>query len=271
MKKYIKYSLILIQCIIISKAVIAQDNPSDLTQNSIELEAYLDIYYSYDFARPESYQKQLYFYNYNRQNSFQLNLGYLKVKWLREKYRANLVLQAGTYAEDNYTAEPGLLKHVFEANAGLALNSKNTFWLDVGIFSSHIGFESANAFDNWTLTRSLAAENSPYYLSGLKMSYDVTPRFQLTSLVCNGWQRIQKVAGNSLLSFGTQVKITPKEGWLINWSSFIGTDDPDSLRRMRYFNNFYAQMQYSKAWSVILGMDLGFQQVSKGVQISKLG
>lgn len=261
MKNYIKYIFTLLKCIFLCHSMIAQENQYILKQNLIDLEAYMDIYYSYDFARPVTSQKQSYFYNYNRQNSFQLNLGYLKLKCLQEKYRANVALQAGTYVEDNYAAEPAILKHVLEANIGLSLNSKNTLWLDAGIFASHIGLESAIAFDNWNLTRSLLAENSPYYLSGLKLSYDLTPRIQLSGLVCNGWQRIEKVAGNSLASFGTQVKIAPLEDWLFNWSSFIGTDDPDSLRRMRYFNNFYAQMPIHKNLKLIFGFDLGFQQI----------
>lgn len=47
-------------------------------------------------------------------------------------------------------------------------------WLDAGIYPSHIGLESAVGKDNRTLTRSLAAENSPYYESGARITY-VTP------------------------------------------------------------------------------------------------
>ncbi len=36
---------------------------------------------------------------------------------------------------------------------------------------SHIGFESAVGSDCWNLTRSILAENSPYFESGIKLNY----------------------------------------------------------------------------------------------------
>ena len=49
----------------------------------------------------------------------------------------------------------------------------------------------------------------------------------------------------------------------MNWSTFIGTDDPDSIRRMRYFNNLYGQIQVTKKIGLIAGFDFGAQQKSK--------
>jgi hypothetical protein len=101
-----------------------------------------------------------FYFNHNRHNEFNLNLGFVKLGLEHSKYRANLALQTGTYSNDNYSAEPGLLKNIFEANVGLSLNKKNNLWIDAGVFASHIGFESAISTDNLTMTRSLLAENS---------------------------------------------------------------------------------------------------------------
>ncbi|CAM3726214.1 Porin [Pontibacter korlensis] len=165
---------------------------------------------------------------------------------------------------DNYAAEEEFLRHVFEANVGVALSSKGNLWLDAGIFGSHIGFESAISTDNFTLTRSLLAENSPYYLAGAKVSYSPTSSWTLAVLVTNGWQRIRRVSGNSLPSFGTQVNYTPNDQVALNWSTFIGTDDPDRFRRMRYFNNLCGQFSLNERLSLIAGFDIGAQQESKG-------
>lgn len=236
---------------------------SDSTWNQkpkIKFSGFLDVFYAYDFNQPQTDFRQTFFYNHNRHNEFNLNLGILKASIEHTKYRANLAMQAGTYSNDNYAAEPGLLKNVFEANVGISLNKKNNLWLDAGIFSSPIGFESAISIDNWTLTRSLCAENSPYYLSGAKLTFNPNDKWELAALICNGWQHIQKVSGNSLPSFCTQVKYTPSEKYTLNWSTFIGTDDPDSTRRMRYFNNFYGQFQLTKKFGLITGFDIGTQQ-----------
>jgi len=240
---------------------------SDTTKKAMPVigwSGYVDVFYAYDFNQPKTDYRQTFFYNHNRHNEFNLNFGFIKLSVQHEKYRANIALQAGTYAADNYANEPGLLKNVFEANAGISLNKKNNLWFDAGIFASHIGFESAISLDNYTLTRSIQAENSPYYLSGAKLTYAPNQNVELATLICNGWQHIQKVKGNSLPSFGTQLKLIPIEKMTLNWSTFIGTDDPDTNRRMRYFNNLYVQLQITNKLALISGFDIGIQQRSKG-------
>jgi hypothetical protein len=113
------------------------------------------------------------------------------------------------------------------------------------------------------LTRSILAENSPYYLSGAKLTFNPNDKWEFVALICNGWQRIKRITGNSLASFGTQIKFTPSDKITFNWSTFIGTDDPDTTRRMRYFNNFYGQLMLSDKLGLIVGFDIGAQQKIK--------
>lgn len=208
--------------------------------------------------------RQPFLYNHNRHNEFNLNLGLVKLSIENPKYHANFALQTGTYANDNYAAEPGVLKNIFEANIGISLNKSNSLWFDVGILPSHIGFESAISMDNFTLTRSLLAENSPYFLTGAKITYNSpNNEWLIAGLIVNGWQRIQRLEGNSLPSFGTQLTFTPNSKVSLNWSAFIGTDDPDIMRRMRFFNNFYGQFQIANNFQMIMGFDIGIQQQSK--------
>jgi hypothetical protein len=230
------------------------------TVPTLSVSGFVDIFYAYDFNRHATDYRQPFLFNHNRHNEFNLNLGLLQLSAKQAKYRGNLAIQAGTYAEDNYAAEQDLLKHVFEANAGISLNKQNTLWLDAGIFGSHIGFESAISTENLTLTRSLLAENSPYFLTGAKLSYEPNSNWLFAMLITNGWQRIRKVQGNSLPSFGTQVSYSSTDNFVLNWSTFIGTDDPDASRRMRYFNNFYGQFFITPCFTITAGFDIGFQQ-----------
>lgn len=243
-----------------SQPVFAQSDTTHNQRPEVSVAGFVDVFYAYDFNRPQSNFRQPFLYNHNRHNEYNLNLGFVKVAVKNLKYRANLAIQAGTYANDNYVSEPGVLKNLFEANAGFSLNKKNNLWLDAGIFGSHLGIESAISIDNWTLTRSLFAENSPYYLSGAKLTYNPNPKWELAAVMCNGWQRIQRVQGNSMPSFGTQIKITASEKMMVNWSTFIGTDDPDATRRMRYFSDLYGQFLISDKVGFIAGFDIGAQQ-----------
>ncbi len=224
----------------------------------------MDTYYAYDFNKPARDYRLPFIYNHNRHNEFNLNLGLLKVEVEHAKYRATLALQAGTYAQDNYAAEQDMLKPVYEAHAGVALNQGSTLWLDAGILPSNLGFESAISTENPTLTRSLLAENSPYFLAGARLSYAPDSKWYVAALVSNGWQRIQRVPGNSLLSFGTQLSYSPTASTLLNWSTFIGTDSPDAARKMRYFNDFYAKFALADRLHFIAGFDVGFEQKQKG-------
>lgn len=224
---------------LISYSGIAQQLDTLEKPGVIKLLVFSDVFYVYDFGKPMANQRQAFFYNHNRHQEVNLNLGLLSFSLEQKRYRANLALQTGTYANDNYEAEPGLLKNIFQANIGISLNRENSLWLDAGIMPSHIGFESAISADNYTLTRSILAENSPYFLSGVKLTANLIEKWEMAVLMVNGWQRIQKLTGNSLPSFGTQINYHSSDKFQINWSTFIGTDDPDSTRRMRYFNNFY--------------------------------
>ena len=171
--------------------VIGQDSTGILT-----VSGYAELYYQYDFNKPSDNNRPGFVYSHNRHNEFNLNLGFVKAGYSADRVRANLAIGAGTYMNANYAAEPGVLKNVYEANAGIKLGKKN-LWLDAGIFPSHIGFESAIGKDCRTLTRSIAADNTPYYEAGAKLSYGSPDgKWSLTALALNGWQRIKRMDGN---------------------------------------------------------------------------
>ena len=234
-------------------------------KGKIELSAYIETYYLFDINNPKSGNRPSFIYSHNRHNEFAVNLALIKVNYTASRLRANIAFMAGTYPNVNLSAEPGVLKNIYEANAGINLLKKKQLWLDAGVFSSHIGSESAIGKDCWNLTRSIPAENSPYYESGIKLGYTSdNGKFNATALVLNGWQRIQKVSGNSIPSFGWQVQGKPNDKILINSSSFIGTDKADSVRQMRYFHNFYAIINATSKLSFNIGFDVGAEQKAKG-------
>lgn len=254
--------MIILLCVL--NAARGQSDHSSRDQTAFTLSGFLDVFYAYDFNKPEGNSRQPFFFNHNRHNEFNLNLGLIKFDVDHEKYRARLGLQTGTYPNDNYAAEPGLLKNLFEATAGVSLNQKNSLWLDAGILPSHIGFESAISTQNLTLTRGILAENSPYFLTGAKVTYTPNDTWEFATMVVNGWQVIQRVEGNSLPSFGTQISAKANSTTTINWSTFIGTTDPDATRRMRYYSDLYAIIGLSDRLTGIIAFDIGWQQVSKG-------
>jgi len=236
----------------------ADDMPSPFS-----VSGYIETYYVYDFNKPENNTRPSFIYSYNRHNEVNLNLGFIRGSYNTDNVRANLALMTGTYANVNLAAEPGVLRNILEANVGVKLSSNKNLWIDAGIFASHIGFESAIGKDCWNLTRSILADNSPYYEAGAKISYTTDDgKWFLSGLILNGWQRIQRVDGNSLPSFGTQITFKPSSSVSINSSSFIGTDKPDDARQMRYFHNLYGIVQLSEKIGLTIGLDIGTEEKS---------
>ncbi|WP_343674191.1 porin [Chitinophaga sp.] len=234
-------------------------------EKPLKISGYLEAYYCYDFGNPANHNRPSFVYSFNRHNEVNLNLGYIKAAYAKDNVRANLAIMAGTYPNANMVAEPGVLKNIYEANAGVKLSKKHELWIDAGIFASHIGFESAVGKDCWSLTRSILADNSPYYESGVKVSYSSpNNKWFASALILNGWQRIQRPDGNNMPAFGHQLTFKPNEKLTFNSSSFIGQDKPDSIKQMRYFHNFYTQMNLTAEFNIIAGFDIGAEQRAKG-------
>jgi hypothetical protein len=243
--------------------VIAQDSTHSVSPFAIS--AYVESYYVQDFHQNENHSLPGFIYNHKRTGEVNLNLAFLKASYTSDRLRANLALAVGSYMNANYAAEPGVLKNVYEANAGVKISKNHSLWLDAGIMPSHIGFESAIGKDNWALTRSLVAENTPYFESGLKLGYTSdNAKWYLSALYLNGWQRIQRPDGNSTPAFGTQVTFKPNTAITLNYSTFIGSDKPDSMRQMRYYHNIYGVFQLSDQWGITAGFDIGSEQKAKG-------
>ncbi len=251
--------------IILNTLAIAIYGQSDSLTSGLKLSGYLETYYTYDFSEPENHARPNFIYSHNRHNEVNLNLGFIKAAYEKERVRANIALATGTYMNANLAAEPGVLKNIFEANAGVKISKNHNLWVDAGIFASHIGFESAIGKDCWTLTRSILADNSPYYESGAKITYTSTnEKWLLSGLVLNGWQHIQRIDGNSTPAFGHQLAFKPNSKITLNSSSFVGNEKPDSVRQMRYFHNFYGVLQLSNKVGLIAGFDIGAEQKAKG-------
>ena len=230
----------------------------------LTISGYAEVYYQQDFNNPKSNTRPGFVYSHNRNNEVSLNLGLIKAAYETEKVRANIGLGVGSYMNANYAAEEGVLKNIYEANIGLKLSKDHSLWLDAGILPSHIGFESAIGADCFTLTRSMMADNSPYFETGAKLSYSTdNGKWNLAVLVLNSWQRIERVEGNTTPAFGHQLTFRPSDRITLNSSSFIGNDFPDDERRMRYFHNLYGQFEISNQFALIAGFDIGAQQKEK--------
>ncbi len=271
MKKSIEVSLVTLYIILLTSFISkAQDTSA---ARPLKLWGYADVYYAYDFNNPASKNRaemvngNTHIYSHNRSNEFALNNGIIGLQYNKQRVRGAFSYHTGTYVKANYAAEPTILQNIYEAYVGYQLVDK--VWVDVGIFSSYIGPESAISIDDLTLSRSIMADNTPYYETGAKITYTPSDKLTLTGLVLNGWQNI--VDHNRNKAIGTQVQWKPVSNVLLNSSTFIGKEagayenttnivNTDSLSTERLFHDFYTQIDLSKRITLLVAFDMGAQK-----------
>jgi hypothetical protein len=223
---------------------------------------YGELYYSYDFSKPINFEKPDYNYNYKKHNQLNVNLAYVKASYQTNRFRSNLAIMAGNYVTYNLSNEPNWARPIFEANIGYKIFKQHNLWVDAGIMPSHLGFESAVGGDCWTLTRSILAENSPYFETGVRVNYTNRKENVLVAFyVLNGWQKIALSKFDTKPSFGIQVNYKPNSAITLNYSNFIGSAKPDSLQAFRLFHNLYAIYDASPKMSFIVGLDVGTEKI----------
>ncbi|WP_445452184.1 outer membrane beta-barrel protein [Flavobacterium sp. 25HG05S-40] len=233
----------------------------DKKELKLTFSGFLETYYAYDFNQPITDAKLPFMYNYNRHNEFNINIGLLRAKVEYENAYATVSLHSGTYVDDNYAYEK--IQYLNEAYIGLYLDQSKKQSLEVGILPSYIGFESAVTASNLTLTRSIFAENSPYFMTGLKYTYKPNSKLSFSGLVTNGWQRINKLDKKVLPALGSQIIYKPSDKSVFNWSTFIGKELYNNEWGMRYFSNLYWDKQWNPKWHTVFGFDSGMQNTNE--------
>jgi hypothetical protein len=198
-------------------------------------------------------------YSHHRNGTAAANIMLLQVQRLSDNTRINIGIMDGTYARANYAAEPRALRHLYEARLAWKPFDSGRTWLEAGVFPSHIGNESAIGMQSPTLSRSLMADNSPYYESGLRWLQESENGKREGGLyLLNGWQRIRLPGRNIWPALGHQLTIRIAPGLRINSSSFVG--NPGNIRcAFRVFHNAWLAWDFHPNWVLHTAFDMGWQ------------
>ncbi len=219
-------------------ATAAAQSPDTTTR--IRFNGFVDAYYAHDFTRPADGERR-FTTQAVRHDEANINLAWLGVTVERNKVRARLAVQAGTSVQVNYAGEPRtgatsgpeLARLIQEAIVGVKL--ARTLWLDGGIYASYIGLESWSSSDNPTYTRSLVADYTPYYLSGVRLTWAVTPKLTAQLHGMNGWQNISE--NNRSKAIGARLDYAASPALTLSYANFLGNEQPTGSRNeWRLFN-----------------------------------
>lgn len=235
---------------------------------------FVDSYYAYDFGRPPTLDRSFaggatFTTQPARHNEFNVNLAYVEAVLAGPRVRGRLAIQAGTSVQSNYGAEPSvgvisgasLQRLLQEAYAGYQVTP--SLWVDGGIFYSHMGMESWASKDNLTYTRSLTAEYSPYYSSGVRAIWTVTPQLTAHLHVVNGWQNISET--NTDKGAGLRFDYNPSSTVSL---SYYNVFNGETGGRLRTFNGVGAKLTPTSRLTLLGQFDIGSIEGTDGVASS---
>lgn len=236
-------------------------------RDTLTISGGVDGYFAYDVFNPTSI-KRPYASASARLRQFAVNLAYFGIGYKGDRVRFQLTPGFGTYMQDNYENENVLNRFLLETYGGFKLSKTKKIWLDVGIFTSPYTTETPISKDQLLYSRSLAAENAPYYVSGLRFSTPLSPKFNLTLYALNGWQTINfNNASARSIAFASQLQYKIKPNLSLYWSTFGG--DAGSLNQQwlsaRYFNDLALSYEGAK-WDLQATAYVGLQAVYNSAQ-----
>lgn len=217
------------------------------TAIKVTVGGFVDTYYAYDFDRPPSLDRSFasgatFTTQPSRHNEFNINLAYVEANIAGSRLHGRLALQTGTSVQSNYAGEPtrgtisgpSLSRLIQEAYAGYAVTPR--LWVDAGVFYSNMGLESWASKDNLTYTRSLVADYSPYYSSGVRAIWQATPKLSARLDIVNGWQNISET--NSEKGAGLRLDYSESAALTVSYYNFL---NDEVGARLRVFNGVDAK------------------------------
>jgi hypothetical protein len=248
----------LLVCLLVTKYLI-----SAVEASPVEFGGFLDTYYAFDLGRPAN-QERSYTTTAARHNELNINLAHLEALISREKTQARLAFQAGTSVQNNYAGEPtrgstsggSLSRHLQEA--WLEYELTPTTQVKGGIYFSHIGSESFISTNNFTYTRSLAADYSPYYQSGVALLHQFDGRHQAEFHLINGWQNISEDNEDKALGLKYTFRPGASDDLIFGYSNYLGSYQ----NRARIFQDFNLAWELNSWFSLMALFDYGIQETA---------
>lgn len=248
---------------LVGLAAVASVSDAQSATPTITWGGYVDGYYAYDFGRPATFDRA-FTTQPARANEFNVNLAFFEANLSGDGIRGRLALQAGTAVQSNYAGEPTngaisgptLARHIQEAFVGVQLAP--SLWVDAGIFYSNVGVESWVSSDNLALTRSLTADFSPYYSTGLRTTWQASERLMVRVDLVNGWQNISET--NTDKAIGTRLDLKLNDALTASHYAFVGNE----VGRTRLFTGLGLTGTLGEGTSLAANVDVGQQDGAAG-------
>jgi len=245
MKKILILLFVFASC----SAAIAQDF------TKFSLGGYVDTYYSWDNDKNGNSLRQFSSIAPYREE-FRLNIAQVSLKYNDENVHGAITLQYGDIPAVNWPANQQFIQ---EAYAGFQPAKK--LWIDAGYFLTHIGAEGLLPKGNFLTSLALATYYEPFYQSGVRLSYEFSPKFYGAIHLLNGYNVFTD--NNKNKSIGLTLGYKPKNNLEIIYNNLVGNEMPSGVNgKTRIYNNLVVKFSPSKKVDILLGGDVAMQEKS---------
>ncbi|WP_347156936.1 porin [Pontibacter chitinilyticus] len=214
----------------------AQDISTEKPPGELGISGYVDTYYQYNLNRPESATNRGRVFDL-KHNTFYLGLVQTKFTYNYGKAHVVADLIFGPNADLADFGNEGAAKMIKQAYIAYDLSDKLTF--TIGQYGTHIGYELVDAPLNFNYSLSYLFGNGPFYHTGAKLDYALSPHLGLMLGVVNGWDSLTDF--NKEKSVTAQVHVVPASGFdvYVNW---IGGDENNTLSNFGTADGSYTSL-----------------------------
>lgn len=212
-----KPCFVTIVLIIIVSDLRAQDSTKALPSSSIEMNGFIDCYYSKNFAAPATQLNKFRNFDIN-ENQFTFSLAEIVFQKKAQPVGFRIDMDFGATNDIVQTGIIGTLANVQQAYATAIVPIGNGLTVDVGKFVTFMGYEIIESKDNWNYSRSLLFSWAiPYFHIGARASYPVSPALTLMAHVVNGWNNVVDNNGSKSVGVTINYAVLPTTSLIFNW------------------------------------------------------
>ena len=229
---------------------------------SLDLKAFVDGYYNYNFNQPRPRVSSLRAFD-GPSNQFALNLIELTLAKSPDATNSrlgfNLTLGYGNAMNVVNSTDPGGLgfaQYLKEAYFSYLAPVGKGLLFDFGKFVTQHGAEVIESKDNWNYSRGLLFTYAiPFYHFGLRAKYAFSDKYQVTGYLVNGWNDI--VDNNTGKTFGVQVGWNPTKKLAVVQNYMLGPEQPANNQNLRQLTDTVVTYSPTTRLSLMLNYDYG--------------
>lgn len=196
----------------------------------------LDGYYAYNFNKPIGRANQLRAYDLSS-NSFSINQASIVVEHLPvaeagKRFGGRIDLQFGQATETLQGASanelnPQVWRNLFQAYGSYLAPVGRGLQVDFGKFASSLGVEGNYTKDQVNYSRSYLFTYLPFYHTGFRANYNVTPKVNVAYWLVNGAQQTDDFNAFKSQAFIFTLKPVKTVTWNVNY--YFGQEQRDSI------------------------------------------